>query len=81
MPEENSNQAGRWSRRTLAAVLFPFVTAAVAVNLFLASLLGARFGLPVLSPIWALALSPTLGFPATFAATIWVESLLDEAGR
>jgi hypothetical protein len=71
----------RWSRRKLAVMFFPFVAAAVAVNLFLASLLGAAFGLPVLPPSLALALSVPLGVPASWATAIWVESLLDQAER
>ena len=71
----------RWSRRKLALVLYPFVAAAVAVNLFLASLLGAVLGFPVLSPLLALALSLPLGLPATWAAARWVDRLIDEAER
>ncbi len=81
MSNGSPDQARRWSRRKLAAVLFPFVTAAVAVNLFMASLLGAAIGLPVLSPIWALIVSLPLGVPATWAARKWVDRLLDEAGE
>lgn len=77
----NPPSAPRWSRRKLAVVLFPFVTAAVAVNLFLASLLGAVFGLPVLSPVMALVVSVPLGLPATWAAALWVDHLLDEAAE
>lgn len=68
----------RWSRRKLAVVLFPFVTAAVAINLYLAFLLGASVGLPVLSPVWALVASVPLGVPASYAAAAWVDRLLDE---
>lgn len=71
----------RWSRKKLAVVLFPFVAAAVAVNLFLASLLGTFLGAPVLSPVTCLLLSLPLGVPATWAAARWVDHLLDEAER
>jgi len=81
MSDGNPTKADRWSRRKLAVVLYPFVTAAVAVNLFLASLLGASVGLPVLPPTWALILALPLGLPATRAATAWVSRLLDEAER
>ena len=80
MSDGSHGQTRGWSRRRLAGVLYPFVTATVAVNLFLASLLGARFGLPVVPPVWALVLSLPLGVPATWAACRWVERLLDEAG-
>lgn len=79
MSDGSPTTAPRWSRRKLAVVLFPFVAAAVAVNLFLASLLGAAIGLPVLSPALALALSLPLGLPATWAAARWVDGLLDQA--
>lgn len=79
MSDSSPTSATRWSRRKLAVVLFPFVAAAVAVNLFLASLLGASFGIPVLSPLLALALSVPLGIPATWAAARWVDHLLDQA--
>lgn len=79
MTERSPTTAPRWSRRKLAVVVFPFVTAAVAVNLFLASLLGASLGIPVLSPLHALALSVPLGIPAAWAAARWVDHLLDQA--
>lgn len=79
MPDSSPTSASRWSRRKLAVVLFPFVAAAVAINLFLASLIGASFGLPVLIPRLALALSVPLGVPAAWATARWVEGLLDQA--
>lgn len=79
MSGSTPQNATRWSRKTLAAVLFPFVAAALAVNLFLASLLGAALGLPVLTPTMALVLSLPLGVPASLRAARWVERLLDEA--
>lgn len=79
MSDGSPTSANRWSRRKLAVVLFPFVAAAVAVNLFLASLLGAALGLPVLSPILALLAALPLGIPATWATTLWVDGLLDKA--
>lgn len=81
MSEGSPPSANRWSRRRLAVVLYPFVTAAVAVNLYLAFLLGVSFGLPVLSPIWALILAVPLGLPAGWASAVWVDRLIDEAER
>lgn len=69
----------RWSRRKIALVLYPFATAAVAINLFMVSLMTQALGLPALPPVWALGLSVPLGIPATFAFALWVEKLLDEA--
>jgi hypothetical protein len=60
-------------------VLFPFVAATVAINLFLASLIGASLGIPVLSPPLALALSAPPGVPATHAAARWIDHLLNQA--
>ncbi|MCB1336889.1 MAG: hypothetical protein KDK10_05330 [Maritimibacter sp.] len=79
MSASSPTSASRWSRRKLAVVLFPFVAAAVAINLFLASLLGAVFGVPVLPPTLALLLSLPLGVPATWAVARWVDGLLDAA--
>lgn len=73
MSERSPTTANRWSRRKIAVVPFPFIAAAVAVNLFLASLLGTCLGAPVLFAPLALVLSPPLGLPATRAATRWVD--------
>lgn len=80
MSDGRPTSATRWSRGKLAVVLYPFVAAAVAINLFLASLLGVHFGVPVLSPRLALALSLPLGVPAAWMAARWVDRLLDQAG-
>lgn len=79
MSNGSPTSAARWSRRKLAVALFPFVAAAVAVNLFLASLFGASFGVPVLPPLLALLFSFPLGVPATWAVACWVDGLLDRA--
>ncbi len=69
----------RWSRRKIAIVLYPFAAAAVAINLFMLSLMTQVFGLPALSPVWALGLSVPLGVPAAWLFARWVDGLLDEA--
>ena len=56
--------------------LWPFATAAVAINLFLLGLIGLAVGLPNLSPLAALWLSLPLGLPATWAAARWVTALI-----
>lgn len=71
----------RWSRRKIAVVLYPFAAAAVAINLFLASLLSQAIGFTAISPVWAIYLSVPLGIPATLLFTRWVERLLDEAAE
>jgi hypothetical protein len=63
----------------LGLVLWPFTTAAVAINLFLLGLIGVRLGWPALSPLAALILSVPLGLPATWAAARWARRLIDEA--
>lgn len=60
-------------------MLWPFATAAVAINLFMLGLLGQAIGLVALSPLTALWLSLPLGLPATWAAARWVRSLLRQA--
>lgn len=65
----------------LIALLWPFATAAVAINLFLFGLIGLAIGLPSMQPVTALWLSLPLGLPATWAAARWVASLIAEAER
>lgn len=60
-------------------MLWPFVTSAVAINLFMLGLLGQAVGLPALSPFAALWLSLPAGLPATWAAARWLRGLLDQA--
>lgn len=63
----------------LQAILWPFATATVAINLFFLGLIGTALGLPALSPAAALWLSLPLGLPATWVAARWVASLIAEA--
>lgn len=69
----------RWTTRKLAVVFYPFAAAAVAINLFLLSLIGIVFGLSALAPLTALWLSLPLGIPATWLAAKWIRRLMDEA--
>jgi hypothetical protein len=64
----------------LLALLWPFATAAVAINLFLLGLIGLSVGLPAMPPVTALWLSLPLGLPATWAAARWVGRLIARAG-
>ncbi len=68
-----------WSVRTLAIVFYPFTAGAVAINLFMLSLMGQAIGLPALPPLWAVGLSLPLGIPATWWAAKWIRGLMDEA--
>ena len=60
-------------------LLWPFATAAVAINLFLLGLIGLAIGLPSIQPLTALWLSVPLGLPATWVAARWVAGLIAEA--
>jgi hypothetical protein len=64
---------------TLGLILWPFATAAVAINLYMLGLLGPAVGLGTLSPWTTLWLSLPLGLPATWAAARWVRGLLRQA--
>lgn len=64
----------------LLLVLFPFVLPAVAINLFLLFLLLQAVGVSALAPIHALLAAIPLSLPATYAAAVWVKSLIDQAG-
>ncbi len=72
---------GRWPVWKLAILLYPFAALAVAINLFLLSLLWQAIGLSVLSPVTTLIWSVPLGIPAGWAAGRWVRHLMDEADR
>jgi hypothetical protein len=61
------------------AVLWPFATAAMAINLFLLGLVGVAAGWTGIAPVTALWLSLPLGIPATWAAARWVARLMAEA--
>ncbi|MCW2307724.1 hypothetical protein [Rhodobium gokarnense] len=63
----------------LGLLLYPFAAAAVAINLFMLSLMGQAIGLPVLSPAVSVAWSIALGVPAAWLAARWVRRLIAEA--
>lgn len=75
----DSDREGRWPVWKLAILLFPFVTAAVAINLFMLGLIGPWLGLPTIPPLTALWVSVPLGLPATWLASRWLRALMDEA--
>jgi len=60
-------------------LLYPFAMGAVAINLFLLSLMWQAVGLPALAPVLALKLALPLGVPAAWAAGRWVRGLIDAA--
>lgn len=63
----------------LAAILYPFVAAAVAINLFLLGLMAHAIGLPALAPVPAIAAAVPLSLPAAWLAARWLRGLLNEA--
>ena len=69
----------RWSVGKLALLFYPFVVAAVAINLFMAGLVAQVLGMTALSPLAALIWSVPLGLPATWAAGRWIRRLMDQA--
>jgi len=69
------------SRLRLALILSPFVWGAVAINLFMLSLIGRALGWPSLSPVATMIAAVPLTLPATWLATRWIGGLIDEAER
>ena len=69
----------RWPVWKLAVLFYPFVAAAVAINLFLLGLIFHVTGYQAISPISALIWSVPLGVPATWLTGRWVRGLMDEA--
>lgn len=60
-------------------MLYPFVAAAVAINLFMLGLIANWMDWPSLSPMAALVWCIPLGLPVTWLVARWVRRLLDEA--
>ena len=58
--------SANWNQGRLFLVLYPFVSAAVAVNLFMLGLCMQWLNAPSLSPVAAIAVSLPLGLPATW---------------
>lgn len=72
-------QDEKWPIWMLALVLYPFVAAAVAINLFMLALMGQVAGLPSLTPDLALLIAFPVGIPTAIAAGRWLRGLMDEA--
>lgn len=69
----------RWPIWKLAMVLYPFAAGAMAVNLFMASLIGPAIGFEPLSPNVSIIGGLILGVPAAWAAGRWARHMMDEA--
>ncbi len=72
---------GRWPVWKLALMLYPFAATAVAINLFMLTLLWTWVGLSSITPVWAVIASVPLGVPAAVALGRWARRLMDEADR
>lgn len=70
-----------WPLWKLGLLLYPFATAAVAINLFMLALIGRSAGYGSLAPATAVWLSLPIGIPATWASALWVRRLLRKASR
>lgn len=62
----------------LCALLYPFVTGAAAINVFMLALMGRAIGLPSLNPEQALGLGAVLSLGLTILAANWVLRLTRE---
>jgi len=69
----------RWPVWKLSILLYPFAAGAVAINLFLLSLLGQAIGLTALTPNVSVVGGVVLGLPAAWASGKWARHLMDEA--
>lgn len=65
----------------LAIVLYPFTWGAVAINLFMFSLIGRAIGLPSFAPTQAVLTAAIISVPLNYLALRWIRRLLDEAER
>ena len=63
----------------IALELYPFGAGAMAVNVYLASLLGSWVGLPVLTPVTSLIVGCVIAVPVTWLFARYVKRLIDEA--
>ena len=70
---------GRWPVWKLALLLYPATVAAVAINLFMLSLMGQAIGLAALAPVTAIWWSLPLGIPAAWWLARRLRGLMDQA--
>lgn len=71
--------SGSWSLRRLWLVLYPFVAAAMAINLYMLALIWVWVGLPVLSPYQALIGGVLVGVPVSYACARKTRQLIAQA--
>lgn len=68
-----------WSVGRITLFLYPFGAGAVAINLFMAGLIGPWIGLPVLPPECALLGGVLLGVPVSWLFARHIRTLMDRA--
>jgi hypothetical protein len=80
-PSKTAPATSRHGLWKLGALVWPFVTAALAINLFMLGLLLQAVGLPAFPPVTALWVSLPLGLPVSWVAARWIRRLIDTAER
>lgn len=78
-PSKTAPATSHHSLVKLGVLVWPFVTSAVAINLYMLGLLWQAVGLPALSPLTALLCALPVALPFTWAAARWLRRLLAEA--
>ena len=73
--------SGAWSRRKLGLVIYPFMVGAMAINLFMVSLIWVLAGLPVITPYQAIAGGALIAIPVSYAFARLVRKLITQADR
>lgn len=71
--------ADRWPVWKLGVLLYPFAAGAVAINLFMLSLMAQVIGFTALSPHASIVGGLVLGVPAAWASGRWARQLMDQA--
>lgn len=72
---------GGWSLRKISVAIYPFMAAAMAINLFMLSLIWGCFGIPALTPYQALTGGALLGVPVSYAFARQIRKLIDQSDR
>lgn len=72
---------GGWSLRRLWLASYPFMTGAMAINLYMLSLIWVRLGLPILTPSQALAAGAVIAIPVAYAVAHRIRKLIDQSDR
>ena len=65
----------------LSLILYPVVTAAVTLNLFMLNLILIRIGFQKFPPIYAVWIGIPLSIPVTYYVVKWIAGLMAEAEK